>query len=101
MIKLMDMELTGMQTEPLMLENGSKINNMDMVSKNGLMEPSTKESTKMARNMETASLPLLIQALTLVNFKIMKFRVWENMSGLMEKCMKVNGTKIKCMDRVS
>jgi hypothetical protein len=74
---------------------------MDTVSKNGLMELSMKASTKMERSMEMGSLRSLILALTQVNFKIMKFQAWENMSGQMEKCMKVNGTKIKCTDKVS
>jgi hypothetical protein len=32
------------------------------------------------------------------SLKIMKFGEWENIFGRMEKCMKVNGKKIKCMD---
>jgi hypothetical protein len=33
------------------------------------------------------------------NFQIMKYQVLENMSGQMVKCMKVNGTRIRCMDK--
>jgi hypothetical protein len=78
-----------------------KINNTDTASRNGLMVPNMKESTRMARSMEMDNLLLLIQVLTLDNFRIMKYPEWVSMSGLMEKCMKVNGTKTKCMVKVS
>ena len=55
MIRLTDMELISMQMGLLMLENGTKISNMDTESKNGLMVPSMRASIKMARNTEMDS----------------------------------------------
>jgi hypothetical protein len=52
MTKLMDMELTSMPMEPRMLVNGSKISNMDTVSKNGQMVPNMRANIKMGRSME-------------------------------------------------
>ena len=43
MIKLMDMELTSMQMEQLMLVNGLKINNMEKDLKSGLTVPNMKD----------------------------------------------------------
>jgi hypothetical protein len=37
---------------------------------------------------------------TQANSRIMKYRGWENMFGLMERCMKDIGKRIKCMDKV-
>jgi hypothetical protein len=54
MIKLMDMELTSMQMEQLMLVNGLKISSMEKVLKSGQMVLSMKAIIKMGRNMGTA-----------------------------------------------
>jgi hypothetical protein len=50
MIKLMDMELTSMQMEQLMLVNGLKISSMEKELKNGQMVLSMKAIIKMGRN---------------------------------------------------
>lgn len=47
-----DMEPTDMLMEPLMSESGQKISNMVVVSRNGLMVPSTRACTKMAKSTE-------------------------------------------------
>jgi|LauGreDrversion2_2_1035103.scaffolds.fasta_scaffold438990_1 hypothetical protein len=54
MIKLMDMELTSMQMEQLMLVNGLKISSMEKELKSGQMVLSMKAIIKMGRNMGTA-----------------------------------------------
>jgi len=41
-----------------------------------------------------------MEVLTLVSLRIMKYQGWVNMFGLMEKCMKDIGKRIKCMDKV-
>ena len=50
MIKLMDMELTSMQMEQLMLVNGLKISSMEKELKSGQMVLSMKAIIKMGRN---------------------------------------------------
>ena len=40
---------------------------------------------------------MLMEALIKVSLRIMKFGEWANIFGLMVKCMKVNGRKIKCI----
>lgn len=50
MIKLMDMELTSMQMEQLMLANGLKISSMEKELKSGQMVLSMKAIIKMGRN---------------------------------------------------
>lgn len=55
MIKLMDMEPTSMQMEPHTSESGSRINNTELVLKNGPTVPSTKVNTRTVRNMETVA----------------------------------------------
>jgi hypothetical protein len=54
MIKLMDMELTSMQMEQLMLVNGLKISSMEKELKSGQMVLSMKAIIKMGRNMGMA-----------------------------------------------
>ena len=54
MIKLMDMELTSMQMEQLMLVNGLKISSMEKELKSGQMVLSMKAIIKMGRNTEMA-----------------------------------------------
>jgi len=41
-----------------------------------------------------------MEVLTLVSLRITKYQGWENMFGLMEKCMKDIGKRIKCTDKV-
>jgi len=50
MIKHMDMELTSMQMEQLMLVNGLKISSMEKELKSGQMVLSMKAIIKMGRN---------------------------------------------------
>lgn len=50
MIKHTVTERTSMQTERRMSVNGSKINNMGEVSRNGLMVPSTRVTTRTERS---------------------------------------------------
>ena len=51
MIKHMEKVLTTTQMEPIMKVYGSKINNMVMELKHGLMVPSMSENTIWAKNM--------------------------------------------------
>jgi hypothetical protein len=44
MIKLMDMELTSMQMEQLMLVNGLKISSMEKAENHGQIQQNTKET---------------------------------------------------------
>ena len=55
MIKLMDMELTSMQMEQLMLVNGLKISSTEKELKSGQMALNMKAIIKMVRNMEMAA----------------------------------------------
>ena len=63
------------------------------------MVPSTKEIIRTVRKMEMDVSLLLTEAITPDSSKTMKFQVWVNTSGLMEKCTRDNGKRTKCMVR--
>jgi hypothetical protein len=65
------------------------------------MVPNMKVSTLRARNMVKELSLLLMEACTLETSNTMKFLEKEDITGLMVKLMKDNGTKIKCMDMES
>jgi hypothetical protein len=73
---------------------------MEKELKNGQMEQNMKGTIKMGKSMEMAVWHSLMEVLTLVSLRITKYQGWENMFGLMEKCMKDIGKRIKCTDKV-
>jgi len=82
-----------------MMVNGLKINNMDTVSKFGLMVQDMKETMIWERNKEKVILNGLTEVLILEIFQITIFMVMECMNGQMEENIKVNGEIIRCMGK--
>jgi len=96
MTKLMDMELTNMQTEQPMSVIGSKISNTAKVLKSGQMVLSMKETTRTVRKTVMVVLHLLMEVTIQDSLRTMKFQVLESTYGPMVKCMKDNGKRIRC-----
>lgn len=99
MIRLMEEESTLMLTAADMKENGLRINNTDLVLKDGPMVHRTKANTCRERSMEKESSLGLTTALTLVTSMIITFTEQESMSGLMAASSLENGatTRWKAM----
>jgi hypothetical protein len=73
------------------LVDGSKINNMDPVSRNSRMVPNMRANIKMGRSMAMGNYRSLMEVLILDNFQVMKYQVLENMSDQKVKGMKERG----------
>jgi hypothetical protein len=78
---------------------GLKINNMEMVSKSGLMEHLMRAYISQERSMDTANSPGLMEVLLQENSLTTTFTEVESMSGLMEESSMASGriTKWKAM----
>jgi len=75
--------------------SGLKINNMDWVLRNGLMELHMKATMHKAKSKAKASLPGQMEALTMVIFMITTSMAQESMNGLMVEYSTVIGETIK------
>ena len=100
MIKLTDLEFIIIQMARDTKDGGLKINNMEMEKKFGQTMLVTKVSTKMVRNMGTASsFGLMDQPIPEISLiTIFMDRVF--ILGQMVVNTMVNGVQIKCMDQV-
>jgi len=101
MTKPMVMVLISTLMGPLILANGKMTSSTATVLKHGPTVLSTKASMLRVRNMAKVLSPLLIAACILETSSTMKFQEREDITGLMEKHMRDNGIKIRCMDMVS
>lgn len=97
MIKLMEKVLTRMLMVLTIMEIGLMISNTVSAWNLGLMVPNTKVSILTVKRKDKASLLSQMAATTKENLSKTRYAVTENISGLMESNMKVNGAKIKCM----
>ena len=100
MIKLRVLDVTNMQTGPIMKVSGMTINSMDMVSNLGRMEHDTMEYTLRARKKEKEDLHLLMAATTKENSRPMKSVVLVTTTGQTVSSTKDNGQKTKWKDKV-
>ena len=81
--------------------SGSKINSMAKELKNGRMEQSMRDNTKMERSMAKVVSHLRTVALTPDLSVIMRYQALVNILGRTEKCTKANGKETKCMAKES
>ena len=97
MIKLMVKESSNTLEEVHTKECGKTISEMERVVNLGLMALITVECIPKAKSMVLAISNLLIKAHILEGSIRMKCVVMENTNGLMERCTKAVGQKIKCL----
>lgn len=80
--------------------NGKMINRVEEVQKYGKMVLNMMENIKKARNMDMGIYFLRMDPSILDNFLKIRYMEMENIHGLMENPIMVNGKTIKWMDMV-
>ena len=97
MIKQRDREHTPTRMEPITMEHGLMINNMEEVSNHGLMVLDMKDFMKMERRKVMADLLLLMEVITRVNLDRMRSVDLVIIIGQMVNHMQVIGVRTKWM----
>lgn len=97
-IKLREKESISIRMELLTLDNGKMINNMDMVKKNGLMEPGTRAALLKDSNKDTEDSSGETTANTKASSKTTTSKDSDTINGLTAENTKANGKTTKCME---
>lgn len=100
MTKLMGMVFTCMQMVQGMKENGKRINSMERVLRDGLMELSMMENTLKAKSTVEVHSNGATTLCSLANSRTTILKVMEPINGTMAENTTETGKIIKCMEKV-